>query len=86
MHTLTLGLVQTDLPAMYNNIYIWDYIYCALYDINGKLAHTLDSLVRVSRRAGHIYGSTNMNAARICMNAANVFAQPAPTIVIARPG
>ena len=33
-------------------------IYCALIDRCCKLAHTLNSLVRVSRRVGHTYGST----------------------------
>ena len=42
---------------------LFNYIYCALCDREGELAHTLDSLVRVSRRAGHTYGSTYINTA-----------------------
>ena len=41
------------------------YIYCALYTRCYELAHTLNSLVRVSRRVGHTYGSTYSNAKRL---------------------
>ena len=56
-----------------------------MYDRYGELAHTLDSLVRVSRRAGHTYGSTHMNAARLCMHTASVIANRAPGVILALP-
>ena len=66
-------------------LYTCDYIYCALCDRYGELAHTLDSLVRVSRRAGHTYGSTHMNAVRLCMHTASVIANRAPGVILALP-
>ena len=44
-----MQLLAGTLPFM-----TWHYIYCALSDRDCELARTLNSLVRVSRRVGHI--------------------------------
>ena len=63
---------------------LFNYIYCALCDREGELAHTLDSLVRVSRRAGHTYGSTYINTAHCYTHAADILSQTAPDLQIAQ--
>ena len=64
---------------------LFNYIYCALHDRGSELAHTLDSLVRVSRRAGHTYGSTYVNTAHCYTHTAYILSQPAPDLLIAQP-
>ena len=64
---------------------ICDHIYCALYDRCRELAHTLNSLVRVSRRAGHTYGSTYSNAKRLYMHTINTFVWQIRGLPLQRP-
>ena len=63
---------------------LFNYIYCALCDRGDELAHTLDSLVRVSRRAGHTYGSTYINTAHCHKHTASIRSQPGPDLLIAQ--